>query len=447
MALLDGLGVWAFFNLAYWQRFGFVHQTWAMTWEVYSFYLVATIVLYVFNLNRFEQNLKFGQFIWRFSSASLLIIGMNLASYFLLGKQGDIVGRGVLFPAFIFFLLWSAFWRVSLNGLLNRRNQQQSWLFVLESEHFLAIEPDLKQFHRQGEVEVYDARQQQKWTYDPQEGMIDQSQVGRLGELLGEKRYTGLILRNAQTLNSEDWQHIVSYRIKGNRVFDLADFFERFLNRLPVYHISKDWFALTHGFTLLHNPVGFKVKRLVDIFLSLILLIGTSPIMLLTALFVKLDSQGPVFYKQKRNGWQGREFFIIKFRSMRTDAENGKAQWAQKNDSRVTRVGRFIRLTRIDELPQTWNVLTGEMSFIGPRPERPEFNGELEEVIPFYDFRHLVKPGITGWAQVNYPYGASLEDAEKKLQYDLYYIKNYSLFIDLEIVFKTIGIVLFGKGR
>jgi lipopolysaccharide/colanic/teichoic acid biosynthesis glycosyltransferase len=169
--------------------------------------------------------------------------------------------------------------------------------------------------------------------------------------------------------------------------------------------------------------------------------------MLLVALAIKLDSPGPIFYSQQRTGLNGKTFKVHKFRSMYQDAEKRGVQWAQERDPRITRVGYWLRLMRIDELPQVWNVVKGEMSLIGPRPERPQFDAQLKEAIPYYDIRYLVKPGITGWAQVLYPYGASIEDAYEKLSYDLYYIKNYSIWLDIAIFFKTIRVVLLGKGR
>ena len=172
-----------------------------------------------------------------------------------------------------------------------------------------------------------------------------------------------------------------------------------------------------------------------------------APVMLMTALMIKLDSPGPILYRQERVGLGGKGFMCIKFRSMRTDAEkDGVARWASKNDSRITRVGAFIRKTRIDELPQLFSVLRGEMSMVGPRPERPSFVAQLREQIPYYDLRHTVKPGLTGWAQVRYAYGASLEDARKKHQFDLYYVKNNSLLLDLQVLIETVSVVLFREG-
>jgi exopolysaccharide biosynthesis polyprenyl glycosylphosphotransferase len=180
---------------------------------------------------------------------------------------------------------------------------------------------------------------------------------------------------------------------------------------------------------------------------SSLLLLVFGPVILVTALAVKLESKGPAFYRQHRVGLYGQLFDVIKIRSMREDAEvGGKAVWAQKDDPRVTRVGRFIRKTRLDELPQAWSVLKGEMSFVGPRPERPQFVADLEARLPYYAERHVVKPGITGWAQINYPYGASIEDAREKLEFDLYYAKNYSPFLDVLILLQTARVVLWPEG-
>jgi len=231
----------------------------------------------------------------------------------------------------------------------------------------------------------------------------------------------------------------------GIRLYGAADFAEQRTNRLDLARLPPDWLAERapgRGRTLEE-----AIRRGIDIAGSLALLVLTLPLSLLTALAIKLDSPGPVFYRQARVGKDGRVFTLYKFRSMRADAEAaGGPRWAAKGDRRVTRVGRFIRLTRIDEIPQALNVLAGDMSLVGPRPERPEFVAELAAVIPHYNDRARVRPGITGWAQVNYPYGASVEDARMKLSYDLYYVKHRSLFLDLLILIATVRVVLFQEG-
>lgn len=238
---------------------------------------------------------------------------------------------------------------------------------------------------------------------------------------------------------------LLDCKLSGVNVIEPLGFLEREMTRLEISMLRPGWALYTNGFS--YSQTRDVMKRIFDLSIAFLLLAIMWPFMLLTALAVALESGMPVLYSQKRVGYNGKEFAIYKFRSMRQDAEKGgKAIWAQKNDSRITRVGGFIRNTRLDELPQLWNVITGEMSFVGPRPERPEFVEELKEKIPFYDARHKVKPGLMGWAQLKYPYGASVQDARNKLKYDLYYVKNHSFFMDVLIVIQTVEVVLLGKG-
>lgn len=238
---------------------------------------------------------------------------------------------------------------------------------------------------------------------------------------------------------------LLACRLQGTPVLDLAGFYERVRGQVPTESLKASWLVYGHGFV--QGGVRTAVKRLFDLVCSSLLLVAASPIMVLAALAIRLDSAGPIIYRQERVGLGGKSFMCLKFRSMRTDAEkDGVARWASKNDTRVTRVGAFIRKCRIDELPQLFSVLKGEMSLVGPRPERPSFVESLRKQIPFYDIRHSVKPGVTGWAQVRYSYGASVEDARRKHEYDLYYVKNNSLFLDLLVLFETVSVVLFREG-
>ena len=230
----------------------------------------------------------------------------------------------------------------------------------------------------------------------------------------------------------------------GLHVFSDVEFREQQLRRIDIDRLAPDWMLFAPGLT--RGAPEQVLRRLADIALSLGVLLFTLPVIILAAVMIAAESPGPVLYRQERVGLHGRVFTLLKFRSMRTDAEANGPAWARPNDSRVTRIGSFLRRTRIDELPQLFNVLRGEMSFVGPRPERPHFVEKLAGVIPRYNDRAAVKPGITGWAQVNYPYGASIEDARQKLSYDLYYIKRRSLFLDLVILFATVRVVLFQEG-
>jgi sugar transferase (PEP-CTERM system associated) len=239
---------------------------------------------------------------------------------------------------------------------------------------------------------------------------------------------------------------ILDCKMSGLEVVDLLTFFEREAGLIRVDCLHPSWLVFSDGFQ--YSGIQQLAKRGFDILASLGLLAVAWPIMLLTTLAITIESGwgSPILYRQVRVGRNSELFKVVKFRSMRTDAERHGAQWATKNDDRVTRVGRFTRKTRIDELPQLFNVLKGEMSFVGPRPERPEFVEKFLETIPYYAERHRVKPGITGWAQLCYPYGSGYQDAIEKLQYDLYYVKNYSSFLDLLIMLQTIEVVLWGKG-
>ena len=240
-------------------------------------------------------------------------------------------------------------------------------------------------------------------------------------------------------------RQLLDCKVSGTKVYDLNTHFEKTLGQIRIDFLSASWLIFGDGFNQGAWRTG--VKRVFDILSATLLCVLSAPLMLVAALCIKLESAGPLLYRQDRVGQNGRSFTIAKFRSMRTDAEkDGTPRWASANDDRITRVGHIIRRLRIDELPQLFNVLRGDMSLVGPRPERPFFVDQLTQEIPFYALRHSVKPGVTGWAQVRYPYGATVEDSQEKLQYDLYYVKNHTLFLDLVVLMETVGVVLTGKG-
>jgi sugar transferase (PEP-CTERM system associated) len=238
---------------------------------------------------------------------------------------------------------------------------------------------------------------------------------------------------------------LLECKLAGVRVLDLSSYFERALGQVHLDSLRASWLIFGDGFR--QGAVRTFVKRVFDLAVASLLLVLALPVMMVTALLIAVESGFPIVYRQERVGRAGRVFQLAKFRSMRADAEaDGKPRWAASNDDRITGVGRFIRKYRIDELPQLVNVLKGDMSLVGPRPERPFFVDQLTQNIPFYAARHSVKPGLTGWAQVRYHYGATLDDAAKKLQFVLYYVKNHSLFLDLVVLFETVVVVVTGKG-
>jgi sugar transferase (PEP-CTERM system associated) len=266
-------------------------------------------------------------------------------------------------------------------------------------------------------------------------------------ELAGPLKVDEIVVAVEDRRKNFPVQEILDCRMGGIEVIDILTFIERQLGRVELQLLHPSWLIFSDGFR--YGVMRVIAKRAFDVTASLLVLAVTWPLMVLAALAIFLESggRGPIFYRQVRVGENWRLFQLTKFRSMHVDAEaDGVARWAQKNDHRVTAVGAFIRKTRIDELPQLFNVLKGDMSFVGPRPERPTFVEQFSAQIPFYAERHRVKPGITGWAQISYAYGASEEDAKHKLQYDLYYVKNYSLFLDLLILLETAEVVLWGRG-
>ena len=256
---------------------------------------------------------------------------------------------------------------------------------------------------------------------------------------------TEVVLALEERRNALPLKDLLRIKTAGVHVNDFSSFLERETGRVDLDTLNPSWLIFSDGFSS-GRMLSSAAKRLFDLVASGAVLALTFPVIALFAVLVKLDSHGPAFFRQRRVGLYGEPFEMIKLRSMRSDAEKGGAKWAEKDDPRITRVGKFIRKVRIDELPQAWSVLTGRMSFVGPRPEVPTFVDDLEDKLPFYAERHMVKPGITGWAQSNYPYGASVEDARAKLEYDLYYAKNYTPFLDLLILLQTLRVVLWPEG-
>ena len=264
--------------------------------------------------------------------------------------------------------------------------------------------------------------------------IVLEQQVDQIVVALYERRGGSMPLRE-----------LLDCKLQGVRVVDIATYFEATLGQIRLDAVSAGWLIFGDGFN--QGLARTMTKRLFDIVCATLLILLALPVMLVTGILILIESGGPILYQQERVGLNGRLFNVVKFRSMRTDAEkDGKPRWASTTDDRVTRVGRVLRKARIDELPQLFSVLKGDMSLVGPRPERPYFVDKLTQEIPYYAVRQSVKPGVTGWAQVRYHYGASVKDSAEKLQYDLYYVKNHSLFLDLVVLFETVGVVLMFKG-
>ncbi|WP_156678645.1 TIGR03013 family XrtA/PEP-CTERM system glycosyltransferase [Sphingomonas profundi] len=275
---------------------------------------------------------------------------------------------------------------------------------------------------------------------------IDRRAIESLGDHVVQLSASEVVLALDERRNALPLKDLLRIKTTGVHVNEISTFLERETGRVDLDSVNPSWLIFSDGFSS-GRRLSSMAKRVFDLAASLLLLVVAAPVILVTAVLVKLESQGPAFFRQQRVGLYGQNFWIPKLRSMKQNAEApGTAVWAEKDDPRITRIGRVIRKIRVDELPQVWSVLKGEMSFVGPRPERPQFVAELEKDLSFYAERHMVKPGITGWAQINYPYGASLEDARHKLEYDLYYAKNYTPFLDMLILLQTVRVLIWPDG-
>jgi sugar transferase (PEP-CTERM system associated) len=412
-------------------------------WRILLVTLVCQLCLYYndfYDLTLVHSNRELVVRLLQAAGAASILLA---AFYFLMPNL--MIGNGIFVSALFVFLIAILGWRLLFNHVSGSMKLQERVLFVGTGETARKV-----------------ARQildQREFAYRVI-GFIDDD-ASRIGErivnpaivgtpadidrLIAEHHIDRIVVGLSDRRGKLPVEELLRAKMAGIRVEDATTTYERVTGKLLIDDLRPSFLIFSEGFRV--SRATRLMKRTIDLLLSLILAALAFPLMVLTALIVFLEDGSPVLYRQERVGENGRTFTLSKFRSMRKDAEKGGTPiWAQDGDNRVTRIGRFIRKTRLDELPQLWNVVRGDMSFVGPRPERPFFVDQLSKEIPFYQQRHAVKPGLTGWAQVKYRYGSSLEDAMEKLRYDLYYIKHLSVFFDLTIVFDTVKVVLFRKG-
>lgn len=444
MAGFDLLSGFILFNLIYRLRLGIWAPDFLFNRALFWFLALLVISLYIFDLYRIKVEMKRGTLFARtwlaVLSASLVII---FSVYIGGAEVRGLKGRGILFMGLFSFALSGSLMRLWVHSVLRERAAKLNWLFVGTMDDLIPFWQDAKSSPMARHLTcLIEGKRREEASDLPVEGSW-----ADLDKFLLHN-WSGIVFGGAYKLPDFVTEALMRARLKGVAVYDLADFYEMIWMKVPVFYLDKGWFVVSQGFQLQHFTLSLRLKRVLDFAAALVLLMLLWPLMLLVYLAVRLESSGPAIYSQVRMGVGEEPFTIYKFRSMVTNAESSGAQWsAGPVDTRITRVGRILRRTRLDELPQLWNVLRGEMSFIGPRPERPEFNQELEGAIPYFSLRHLIRPGLTGWAQVNYKYGASVEDAKQKLQYDLFYLKNYSLWLDFIIVLRTLRVILGAKGR
>jgi lipopolysaccharide/colanic/teichoic acid biosynthesis glycosyltransferase len=339
------------------------------------------------------------------------------------------------FRSFVLPLLSGVFLVSSLAQVLiyHRQNRQLCWVLVGEAAELEVLR---REFGQEGALDNL------RLIFHP----VDMQSQGKSLALADEGNIDGIAVSETAALDEGLLEELLERRSRGTVVCSLLGWAEQQLQRVPPELFSSRWLVQAEGFELQPGRWGWRLKRLGDVSLAGILLLLTAPVMILAALLIHLEDRGPVFYDQWRTGLYGMPIRIWKLRSMRPLAEANGARWASHCDPRMTRMGRLLRLVRLDELPQLLNVLRGEMSLIGPRPERPELEVDLERIIPHYRVRHWIRPGLSGWAQVCYPYGASVEDSRAKLSYDLFYLRNANLMLDFLILIKTIRLVATARG-
>ncbi|MGF2037683.1 MAG: sugar transferase [Nostoc sp. CmiVER01] len=414
---------------------------------IYSFFFIVIAGLYLADTYHPDTQIAGLRAPSRILISNVVVASIIAVLIYFTGIWGkDIVlKRGILLSSLGIFTIWAMVSRLWAAKWVRSQAQHSRWLILGAGKKAILFSKTFLKHSSLGRLVVLATPEAD--TSDLAKS--NRVSVGSLNDLpqWSQQSWSGVIVTTPTELSSAQIQQLMQLRLSSVSIYGIPDICETLWQKLPSFLLQDNWLAFGAGFNLTADSISQKLKRLLDIVLAYLLFQFLSPLILLVVLAIKLDSPGPVFYTQMRSGLEGKPFKVYKFRSMYQDAEKRGVQWAQERDPRITRVGRWLRLTRIDELPQILNVICGEMSLIGPRPERPEFDIKLREEIPYYDLRYVVKPGITGWAQVMYPYGASVEDAYEKLAYDLYYIKNYSLALDLAIIFKTIRVVLLGKGR
>jgi len=400
-------------------------------------YLMSFYIFDFYNTREKFRNIRF------LANAAGSVILVSLISIGLFYVFPYMIGRGVFLISLILILTLTVIWRLFYSFFFRLALPAKEVLIVGKGKSAEAVYSLIKKNPEYKVIGLISDTSKK-------EGALKKKIIGNtlsLENIINDYNIDDIIVTTEPIRNSQLNKTLVNCKMRGINIWDVPSFYEHFIDKLPVQYIKEHWFLFTDGFEKLGSNIYRRLKRAIDLVVSSIILLVTFPIGVIVALAIKLNSKGPVFYIQERVGENQKSFNLFKFRTMVSDAEKGNPVWAEENDPRNTSIGKILRKTRLDEWPQLINVIKGEMSLVGPRPEREFFVRKLIEKIPFYSLRFSVKPGLTGWAQINYRYGASEQDALEKLQYELYYIKNMSLSLDFRILLKTIRIVLFGMGR
>ncbi len=395
---------------------------------------------YIFDFYTIRGKFRYTRFLANIAGA---LISVSLISVGLFYAFPFVIGRGVFLISLIIAGVFIHTWRLFYFIFFRHALPKKGILIIGTGKSAEAVYSLLKK-NPEYKITGFIGRSSSKNEF------LEKKIIGgfsSLRNIVNQYKIDDIIIATEAIQNKKNNKILIDCKMKGINIWDIPAFYEQFFNKLPVQYIKESWFLSASGFEKLSSNIYRRLKRIMDFLISFLILLSTLPFSVLIALLVKLDSKGPVFFIQDRMGENQKNFNLLKFRTMVSDAEKDEPMWAKEDDPRVTRVGKILRKTRLDEIPQFINIIKGEMSLIGPRPEREYFVKKLMEKIPYYSLRFSVKPGLTGWAQVTYKYGDSVDDALEKLQYELYYVKNMSLALDIRILLKTIRIVLFGMGR
>lgn len=405
---------------------------------VFALWLIVFFINGLYEIRKVKNDYKFyGQLINNLIVNTLLAFSFF---YLILGRFSNLRPQKVLIILILIFAILWIIWRKIFFSLLSSIRLSNNLAIIgITSESLLLAQEIITQPHLGYKLKLFINPESLNI---PEKFQIIPStkDLANLKKDLEKYKINTVVVVNNPKYSPEVARYLFESIDLKITYSNLIDFYEKITGKIPVTDLERSWFF--ENLSQKNNDWFQIIKRIYDLFFAILFGLISLVFLPFLALLIKLESNGPLIYKQKRVGLGGKEFYAYKFRSMKKDAEkNTGAQWAKEKDARITKIGKIIRKTRIDEIPQFWNIIKGEMSFVGPRPERPEFVEILKQEIPFYNERHLIKPGLTGWAQINFPYGASIEDAKEKLQYDLFYVKNQSIALDISIILKTINTI------
>ena len=380
---------------------------------------------------------------------SIVVSGVVVAAIVFIiepARSVPLFWQGNLSLSFLLFAIWGSVTRYLVSVAYQRWSSKPRWLFVVDDstrQQFERVKDLLSSDATIESVSLQDVKSI-RLELDKSDGTLRMYDANKR---IYENQVSGLVLDSTENFSSGLIRQFMMLRLRGLSVLSYAELYEEKMSVIPIINVRQLWPLFSEGFALQPGKLNWRLKRAADFVVSLVAMIVAAPCILMLGILIRITSKGDALFVQERIGLGGEIFRLLKLRTMTVEQPADIERWTDKEDDRITRVGRILRKYRLDELPQLINVIKGEMSLVGPRPEQPKIVEELEAQIPFYDVRHLVKPGITGWAQVNYPYGASVEDASRKLEFDLYYMKHYSIFLDLYVALKTLRVVISRGGR